>query len=228
MNALVITLCVFVGIDIIILLAIYLNKYFDRKNTEKEIREYGRENDEFIYNLVKASFPSATVFKNLCIPVTASSGRYFTETDVILVNRSGITVIEVKGHKGTIDNPYHGPWCQYYGDKTLEFYNPFEQNAGHIKALTEILRKNKIYSVPMQNFVVFSAPDVVLRYPYDDLFTPDTLSGRLSMMKYDKVLSKSECAQIIRLLSPFCKPSRRKMAEHNKHIRSLENNSDEN
>ncbi len=77
------------------------------------------------------------------------------QVDHIVINRSGIFVIETKNYSGTIygseDYLY---WTQYLarGRVANKFYNPIKQNFTHIFNLADILETNDI---PIYNLVVF-------------------------------------------------------------------------
>ena len=92
------------------------------------------------------------VFKNLLIKFR--NGRS-SQIDHVIVSRFAIFVIETKNYKGWISgNENSEYWIQnIYGYK-YHFYNPVKQNAGHIRALKEVL--NPFGSLPFVSIVAFS------------------------------------------------------------------------
>ncbi len=85
------------------------------------------------------------------IVIKTADGK-MSQIDHILINESGIFVIETKNYKGAIygsDGGLH--WYQYLNGKKFKFYNPVKQNAAHMKRLAKIL--GDIY--PYYSIIVF-------------------------------------------------------------------------
>ncbi len=62
------------------------------------------------------------------------------QIDHIVLSKFGIFVIEMKNYYGIIyGNEYKKIWTQKVGKYKRNFYNPFYQNYGHVKALSNIL-----------------------------------------------------------------------------------------
>lgn len=83
-------------------------------------------------------------------------GRETSQLDHVLVSRQGIFVIETKNYTGEVlGRPDQPMWLHCYpSGKTREFQNPLFQNAGHIRALRQLLRGYP--DVPIYSIVVFS------------------------------------------------------------------------
>ena len=72
-----------------------------------------------------------------------------------MATKAGIIVFEVKDYSGWIfGSEKNSHWTQVlaYGDEKYMLYNPIKQNNGHIEALKQQLRKEK---VPFYSVVVF-------------------------------------------------------------------------
>ena len=78
-----------------------------------------------------------------------------SQIDHVVVSRFAIFVIETKNYKGWIFGHENSEyWTQnIYGYK-YRFYNPVKQNAGHIRALREVL--DSFGSLPFVSIVAFS------------------------------------------------------------------------
>jgi len=76
------------------------------------------------------------ILANLYIPKTDGST---TEIDLVLVNSTGIYVIESKNLNGVIGgHEKEIMWTQSFGGgKKYKFYNPLLQNQGHISAVID-------------------------------------------------------------------------------------------
>lgn len=62
------------------------------------------------------------------------------QIDHIVLSKFGIFVIEMKNYYGFIyGNEYKKIWTQKIGKYKRNFYNPFYQNYGHVKALSNVL-----------------------------------------------------------------------------------------
>lgn len=121
------------------------------------LNDPGRYGEADIYfALQKFENEGAKFLFNLYIPKT--NGQT-TEIDVMMICRSGIFVYESKNYSGWI----FGDEKNRYWYQTLpvgkrrkahkeQFYNPVKQNAGHIKHLQKILRKD----IPIISVIVFS------------------------------------------------------------------------
>ena len=72
--------------------------------------------------------------------VFIDSGEYTSQIDHIVVSKYGIFVIETKQYNGIIrGNQYDQKWVRRLKKKDIYYTNPFRQNAGHIKTLSNVL-----------------------------------------------------------------------------------------
>jgi len=186
---------------IIVLLAVisillYLLKTIRGEINAKKILKYGRQSEDFIYNLLRTHYSANNILRNAYYRL----GNGTTEIDIVLVASNGIQVIEVKGMKGYIENPFKGDWCQMYKNKVLMFQNPFEQNVAHIRAIQQIIRKEKIANIPIRNIVVFTDPNVKFKFKEEMLLTSNKLMPFLADLNRNKFLKSKEVRHISKIL----------------------------
>ncbi len=171
------------------------------KTNAAQILQYGREREFFIYEMLRSALPQGTVMRNLYFPVPTKEGVFDTEVDVVCVTTGGIAVIEVKGAKGFIECPPTGVWHQKYKDKNLRFESPYEQNAGHIKAIHRALANKGITNVPVRNLVVFADVNVKFSHKYPWLLRCDQVVDAVDAMNNKMVLSRKDVRIITQVLS---------------------------
>lgn len=77
------------------------------------------------------------VFNNVLVPMEKGD---FRELDVVVVNETGIHVIEAKCRSGELRGAYTDPkWAQVLGSSVNEMDNPLYQNQDHINHLAQYL-----------------------------------------------------------------------------------------
>lgn len=190
---------------IAVILIVSLKFYLPKKISEIKMRRYGKKQEFDTYIKLCAVLGKNRVFKNLFIPVITKEGIFDTELDTLCITRGGIAVIEVKGSKGDISAPPDSEWCQRHGKKVLYFENPYEQNKGHIKALRNELSRRG-WSVPLYNYVVFTADHVHLSNSYPWLFVGhDDLKKSIKELNCKDILSVRDIKRISTLLKGYRK-----------------------
>lgn len=88
----------------------------------------GRRGEKLLYKTVRHLGGNNIIFCNL--PIRYKRGR--SETDMLIISRKGVIIIEVKNHSGTIQGSWKSEkWTQrkFYRDKTtdIEMDNPIKQ-----------------------------------------------------------------------------------------------------
>lgn len=135
--------------------------YLGRK---MKINLNGLTGEKRALKLVKNLPPDYTVFLN----VTLLYEEQESETDLIIVGRKGVFLIEVKNHNGTITGkPEEKRWIQFKetklgGKYANPFYNPTKQVRTHVYRLSGIL-KEAGYPYWIQGMVHFVNPTVVVK-----------------------------------------------------------------
>jgi|GEM_PF-661581 Nuclease-related domain. len=174
--------------------------------TADSILKYGRASEKFVYNLLKTQYSENRLLHGVTLPLDpANRSGPRTEVDLIAVGRGGVCIIEVKGHKGFIENPIKGDWCQVYGEKVLPFRSPFEQNAGHLRAIERIFKAEHVYNVPLLNMVVFTDNGVKFKNRHDNLYTADNLLPSLRDINRSRFMSGSELKKATAAIRKYAK-----------------------
>ena len=108
---------------------------------------------DVILELLKMGINPKAIFHDLYIQ--KPNGEY-TQVDIAVATKVGIIVFEVKDYSGWIfGNEHQKYWTQIlaYGRVKHRFYNPIEQNAGHIHAIRKCLPQNP--GIPIYSVIVF-------------------------------------------------------------------------
>lgn len=108
---------------------------------------------ELVIKLLKAGFPSQTVFHDLYL-----KNKYedYSQIDLVLATKVGIIVFEVKKYSGWIfGTGNQNKWTQVleYGRQKYYFYNPILQNKKHIESLKTKLPD--FQNIPFFSVIVF-------------------------------------------------------------------------
>ena len=136
----------------LIIFACYIPKMLRTSRLKKQ----GRVGEEKVATILKkyALMRDYKVINDISIPLYDGC----TQIDHILIGTFGLLLIETKSHKGDIyAEPREKEWVHIIGGKKQRIYNPLLQNKAHIDALRYQLQKNKVYKVPVEAVVVFSA-----------------------------------------------------------------------
>jgi len=208
---------VFRGVAIVVVLLavliilIYLLKTIRSEINAKKILQHGRKSEDFIYNLLRTRYGSGKLIRNAYYKLNSG---HTTEIDMIIINKNGIQVLEIKGMKGFIENPFKGDWCQMYNNKVLMFQNPFDQNVTHIRAIKQIFQKESISNVPIRNIVVFTEPSVKFKFKEEMLLTSNKLLPFLDELNRNKFLKGNEIRRISKTLQKYQLKGRHVQRDH--------------
>lgn len=114
-----------------------------------------------------------------------------TQLDHIVVNRTGIFVIETKNYTGWIfGNERQRNWTQMIYKNKQTFYNPVLQNRTHVKALKRLLQlENHVHSI-----IVFSnSATLKFKEPFTTASVINTTQLKKTILNYrDVVFSNGE------------------------------------
>lgn len=184
-----------------------------------EIEKYGKPSEERLKQVLEEAFSPTAVFTNVYIPyVNAGKDRY-AEIDAIVVNRSGIFVIELKSHNGKIINGDTRKWTQIYNDKRISFYNPIYQNETHIKVINEILKSEGQYKIPIYNVVTFSSNRVTFTQNYRNLVKLDELVRYIKRIGKPEAISIRQTSRIRTILHSYIRTGRSVELKHKRFVR---------
>lgn len=149
--------------------------------------------------------------RNLYLP--AGEGAT-TEVDLIYLTRKGIYVLESKNYTGRIYGQEHWQewtasvcvgrgWLGRPKTRQHSFYNPIRQNAGHIRALRELVGEE----VPLWSVIVFSGRCRLADVEWDRDDTAvcrvEQLPRTLRKLGRRKVLSRRQVRELYDQLEPY-------------------------
>ncbi len=124
----------------------------------------GRHGEKTLYKAVKRMSGDNTIFVNL--PIRYKRGR--SEADMLIINKRGVIIIEVKNHSGTISGHWKAEkWTQqkfYRNGKTtsIEMDNPIKQMRRQRDIVKSILNAAG-EDVWVDTILYFSNPNVRLK-----------------------------------------------------------------
>ncbi len=182
---------------VLVVIAVLIHYFRTRAMAEKLLRA-GKRDENFIYNLLKTSFPSGRILKQVSLPYRQPDGTAKrVPCDLLLVDQGGVFVIRVKNMSGAVDNANNQVWTVRNANGIIEMRNPFEQNQHCLKAVEDILKSEKVYNVPLYNLIVFSGKKVVFRNRSEKLLTAERLIETIRDMNRNKFLNAGEMADTI-------------------------------
>ena len=175
-------------------------------DTDKLLTQ-SKRSENFIFELLKINFSHNYIFRNVFLPYNIAKGSPrpspTAEIDLIIVMRGGVAIIEVKKMRGVIDNPFKGEWHQIFKDYSLAFQNPFEQNERHVNVVKNIMRQEQIFSVPIQNVVVFTEREVKFKYREEQLLTAESLVPYMKDLNKNRFMSRAEMKRTVKAIQKY-------------------------
>lgn len=171
----------------------------------------GNKGEWKVAKLLKKKLPEDYVVLN---NVLIQKGERSSQIDHLVISPCGIFVIETKYYSGLIfGREDYDEWTQnIYGHKS-RFYNPIKQNAGHIRALCEILPEvNPNLFVPI---VAFS-PHAILRVKVSNESNVVYYKGLIPKIKSynERVLDLAQIERIKSVLEPKTNQERQTVQRH--------------
>ena len=173
---------------IITIIALWINSKRVKSSINKLLSTNER-NGDFIYRLIRTSFPASKVLRQAVLPLENGQRAM---ADIVLVDSGGVFVIRIKSFPGKIDNSNRAPWTVENSKGIGEFPNPFEQNRYAISAIDGILKREKLYNVPKHNLVVFTQRRTVFKIRSEKLVTADNLIETLNDINKNRFLTGKE------------------------------------
>lgn len=171
-----------------------------------------------IYRMLKKS--GDRVLANIYVP--AGNGKK-TEVDLLVINRSGIYVIESKNWGGMIFGTENDKnWTQLIGRRKNQHYNPVWQNSGHISALQRLLGARRDL---FRSLIVFSDEcnfkNVMVASPGIHLMSQRKLKKKIAQLSQgESRLSESEVQRFYSALLPYIKADAKTKREHIQSVRN--------
>lgn len=108
---------------------------YDEGNILKEVGRLGEREVNYVLGRLGNGY---TVLSDLYIPKRNGG---LSQIDHLVVSEKGIFVIETKYYSGVVVGTKEGVFWNHtnHAGRSHEMYNPFKQNEGHIKALSDYL-----------------------------------------------------------------------------------------
>jgi hypothetical protein len=139
----------------IIVICLYVYILTQRKLPQFiSFEDRGKRGEYLAFKEISGIEQGERILNNLFIPLDPNNkdNMDFTEVDLLLINSSGIYVIESKNYTGWIfGSEKDNYWTKTYYNKKYKF---FRQNSGHIKAIMNAL--NLYDSNLIKSIIVFS------------------------------------------------------------------------
>lgn len=132
------------------------SRYFNQTGHSyfKVVQDTGLYGEYLCVAAIEERVPHPLILTNLYLPHPTKQG-HTTEIDVLLINQSGIHVIESKNYSGWIfGREQDRQWTQSMPNrKKFKFYNPIKQNELHMKAIERLLELDRTL---LFSWIVFS------------------------------------------------------------------------
>lgn len=152
----------------------------------------GKYSEKLVYKKLSELSDEYFIFNDLLF----ESNDHSTQIDHIIVSPYGVFVIETKGYKGWIlggENSEY--WTQIIYKSRHKFYNPIQQNEGHVRFLRYLLKCS--VDIPFISIVVFNnAADLKVNVKNHIVVNRCNLTWAISQYK-TPVLDKAAIDQII-------------------------------
>lgn len=181
----------------------------DKIINSEEYSDKGSIGEQFTYRVLKNSFPSGKILRNVYIQ--KKNGKS-TEIDMLAVNKKGIFAIESKNYSGFIFGKEEDKnWTQVLNKSTKhQFYNPVRQNNTHIESLKFALKD--FQKINYFNIVVFGEKCTIKTEKIASFMTyviaRDNLEQSIDKIiyTYKDCISPEQQKEIINLLSKTSRP----------------------
>jgi hypothetical protein len=190
----------------IILLTLFINMVMINKN---HIIKVGMKGEEKAKDLAMSLDENHHVFTNLQLEYEGKT----SETDIIVVGHSGLFIIEIKNHNGTIVGTGGEKfWTQHKvgrkgGEYSKQLYSPEKQVKTHVYRLSKILKDNHIHTW-VQGMVYFINSEVRINItatevPVTSINFNGNLRAWLEENKSKQSLSNDEIKKIVEVLKEY-------------------------
>lgn len=112
---------------------------YRQRRSEKRIESIGKDGEHAVAKLLGRTIEGERYVLNDLLFMSQGQS---VQVDHVLIDKSGILVVETKNYSGTIEgNESQIKWIQHFGYDTIhnEFYNPIRQNNSHIYHISQVL-----------------------------------------------------------------------------------------
>lgn len=191
-------------IAVVFAVSLILNIVRSRK--ARQVIAQRRGSRSFAYELLCAGIGKRYVLRNLRIPsgTKPDGSKAYHMIDIMVINRGGVSIIDVNDQKGRVDNPFKGDWTLTYGNEQFSFHNPFEVNALRVRAVERLMKKENLYNVPISNIVLYTSKNIKFRNSkYQNLLTAEQLIPYMNDLNKNRFMTLSEMNRTLKLMTRF-------------------------
>lgn len=193
-------ICIAFMVILIAFFGIYL--FFKIKKTieTKMLLNQIVRTNELPYKLLRINFLKQRIMRNVYLPYTLEPNSRFYCIDLIVINHGGVLLISVKDYKGTIENPFRGDWRQFFNNNITQFRNPFEETGIYSRALSNLLKKEKMMNIPIRSAVCYIDNKTRFKNRIEQLLVSDKLIPYINDMGKNRFLSGKEIKNTIHII----------------------------
>lgn len=173
-------------------LLVWLFFIIKRMITSNMLLNLPDRSEKTVLKLLTVNYKSDKLLKNVVFPFNLSPDSKLFRTDAILVNRGGILIVTIRNMHGTVENPFHGDWRQFYNNSIMQLRNPLELNAAYTKALNAHLRHRDIENVPINSIVVYIDNKTKFKTKISQIVSIDRMLMYIHDMNNNHFLSMAE------------------------------------
>lgn len=167
--------------------------------------------EKTVLKLLTINYGGERLLKNAVFPFNLSPDSKLFRADAIVVNRGGVLIISIRNMHGTIENPFHGDWRQFYMQAIKQMRNPLELNGAYAQSLIMLLRQSEIENVPVESLVVYLDPKTKFKNRIAQIIQIDRLTTYIHDMNNNRFLSGKEIRKTAAALREFArKPQKAK------------------
>ena len=197
------------------IVAIALGIYIISKSTRNliytNLSQRSNKGVGYIYDILSTQYPSPKVLKDaLIVPadILKDDPGIKPSSDIIFVNKCGVLLITVITDKGEFDNPKTGEWRYRFvdGDGKVQVQkkiNPFDSTIPQIRIVSDILKKEGIYSKCIKRLVVYTQNKIRFTYNYSEIISIDKLISAIDSMNLKNELTPSEARVAFRAITKY-------------------------
>lgn len=158
----------------------------------KSLLNQGNRNDHLPFKLLRINFNKRRIMRRVYLPYTEEPDSPLYCVDLLVINHGGILLLSVKNLKGTIENPFRGDWRQFYNSTITQFRNPLEENSIYARALTNLLKNEKVINVPIKSAICYIDAKTKFKNKIEQLIPADKLIPYVKDMAKNRFLSGIE------------------------------------
>jgi len=170
--------------------------------TRKRILSSGNYTVKSAEALIYTLFPSRYIISNVYLPYKSADGqRIFAKADHVIITKSSIAVVSIRGESGQIQSDDDSMWFRFDLGKKTQMRNPIKENQRNIAILKRVLQKNQIADIDFSNMVVFTSSRIRFSQRQAEIFAPAHAADHLmyiSQHKKIKLLQREKLRKIIK------------------------------